>query len=96
MAGGETRYPILVDTDTLIAVANSSLWTHITDNVGLTMTSICKQELERHAEETRETAPEGSRPYRLHHGNLPPTNRRERHERKSNTQMWIQRTVHSG
>ena len=68
MAGGNTRYPILVDTDTLIAVANSSLWTHITDNVGLTTTNVCKQELERHAEETRETAPEGSRPYQLHHG----------------------------
>ena len=68
MAGGDTRYPILVDTDTLIAVANNSLWTHITDNVGLTTTNVCKQELERHAEETRETAPEGSRPYRLHHG----------------------------
>jgi hypothetical protein len=68
MAGGDTRYPILVDTDTLIAVANSSLWTQITDNVGLTTTNVCKQELERHAEETRETAPEGSRPYRLHHG----------------------------
>jgi len=68
MAGGNTRYPILVDTDALIAVANSSLWTHITDNVGLTTTNVCKQELERHAEETRETAPEGSRPHRLHHG----------------------------
>jgi hypothetical protein len=68
MAGGDTRYPILVDTDTLIAVANSSLWTQITDNVGLTTTNVCKQELERHAEETRENAPEGSRPYRLHHG----------------------------
>src|SRR6056297_360060 len=68
MAGGNTRYPIIVDTDTMIAVANSSLWTHITDNVGLTTTNVCQQELERHLEETRETAPEGSRPYRLHHG----------------------------
>lgn len=68
MAGGDTRYPILVYTDTLIAVGNSSLWTHITDNIGLTTTNVCKQELERHAEETRETAPEGSRPYQLHHG----------------------------
>ena len=68
MAGADTRYPILVDTDTLIAVANSSLWTQITKHVGLTTTNVCKQELNRHVENTRETAPEGSRPYRLHHG----------------------------
>jgi hypothetical protein len=68
MAGDDTRYPILVDTDTLIAVATSSLWTDIIENVGLTTTNVCKQELERHVEETRETAPERSRPYRLHHG----------------------------
>jgi len=68
MASADTRYPILVDTDTLIAVANSSLWTRITSHVGLTTTNVCKQELNRHVENTRETAPEGSRPYRLHYG----------------------------
>ena len=68
MGSGTTRYPILVDTDALIAVANSSLWPQITEHVGLTTTNVCKQELERHVENTRETAPEGSRPYRLHHG----------------------------
>ncbi len=36
----DTRYPILVDTDTLIAVANSSLWTQITKHVGLTTTNV--------------------------------------------------------
>jgi hypothetical protein len=68
MASGTTRYPLLVDTDALIAVANSSLWPQIIEHVGLTTTNVCKQELERHVENTRETAPEGSRPYRLHHG----------------------------
>ena len=68
MASADTRYPILVDTDTLIAVANSSLWTQITSHVGLTTTNVCKQELKRHVENTRETAPEGSRPHRLHYG----------------------------
>jgi hypothetical protein len=68
MASADTRYPILVDTDTLIAVATSSLWTQITEHVGLTTTNVCKQELKRHVENTRETAPEGSRPYRLHFG----------------------------
>jgi len=68
MASADTRYPILVDTDTLIAVASSSLWTHITSHVGLTTTNVCKQELKQHVENTRETAPEGSRPHRLHYG----------------------------
>jgi hypothetical protein len=68
MASADTRYPILVDTDTLIAVANSSLWTQITKHVILTTTNVCKQELKRHVENKRETAPEGSRPYRLHYG----------------------------
>ena len=68
MAADDTRYPILVDTDALIAVANSSLWAQLTDHIGLTTTNVCKQELERHVENTRETAPEGSRPYRLHYG----------------------------
>ena len=68
MAADDTRYPILADTDALIAVANSSLWAQPTDHIGLTTTNVCKQELERHVENTRETAPEGSRPYRLHYG----------------------------
>jgi rRNA-processing protein FCF1 len=68
MASDDPRYPILVDTDALIAVANSSVWTLLTEHVGLTTTNVCKQELERHVENTRETASEGSRPYRLHHG----------------------------
>lgn len=68
MAHDDTRHPILVDTDALIAVANSSVWDTLTDNVGLTTTNVCKQELEHHVENTRATAPEGSRPYRLHQG----------------------------
>ncbi|MEF8802295.1 MAG: hypothetical protein V5A56_14905 [Halolamina sp.] len=68
MAHDDTRYPILVDTDALIAVANSALWDQLTEHVGLTTTNVCKQELERHVENTRATAPEGSRPYRLNQG----------------------------
>jgi hypothetical protein len=45
------------------------LWTRLTEHVGQTTTNVCTQELERHVENTRETAPEGSRPYRLHYGN---------------------------
>jgi len=68
MAADDTRYPILVDTDALIAVANSSLWAQLTEYIGLTTTKVCKQELERHVENTRETAPGGSRTHRLNHG----------------------------
>ena len=68
MATDDTRYPILVDTDALIAVANSSVWARLTDHIGLTTTNVCKKELKRHVENTWETAPEGSRPYRLRRG----------------------------
>jgi len=68
MAGDGPQYPILVDTDALIAVANSPLWELITENLGLTTTNVCQHELKRHREENRSGAPQGSRPYRLHHG----------------------------
>ena len=42
MAADDTRYPILVDTDALIAVANSSLWAQLTNHIGLTTTNVCK------------------------------------------------------
>jgi hypothetical protein len=68
MTTDERQYPILVDTDALIAVANSSLWDLITKRIGLSTTNVCRQELRRHREQNRSHAPEGSRPYRLHHG----------------------------
>lgn len=68
MATDGPQYPILVDTDALIAVANSPLWDRITANIGLTTTNVCQQELERHCEKNRSSAPEGSRSYRLHRG----------------------------
>ncbi|WP_135665833.1 hypothetical protein [Halorhabdus rudnickae] len=68
MASADTRYPILVDTDTLIAVANSSLWPQVSGHVSLTTTNVCNQELKQHVENTHDTAPEGSRTYRLHYG----------------------------
>lgn len=68
MAGTAPQYPLLVDTDALIAVANSSLWPLLTEYLGLTTTNICQQELKRHQANTSAHAPEGSRPYRLHHG----------------------------
>lgn len=53
MASGTTRYPLLIDTDALIAVTNSSLWPQVTEHVRLMTTNVCKQELERHVENTR-------------------------------------------
>jgi rRNA-processing protein FCF1 len=40
---------VLVDTDALIAVANTSLWDEVT-RVEMVTTNVCKKELERHAE----------------------------------------------
>lgn len=68
MATDEPPYPILIDTDAVIALANSPLWDVLTDTIGLTTTNVCRHELRRHHEETSETAPEGSRPHRLHQG----------------------------
>ena len=45
MATDDTRYPILVDTDALIAVANSPLCAQLTDHIGLTTTNVCKKDL---------------------------------------------------
>lgn len=42
MAGDVPQYPILFDTDALIAVANFSLWDLITENLGLTTTNVCQ------------------------------------------------------
>jgi len=40
---------VLVDTDALIAVANTSLWNDVR-RIEMTTTNVCKKELERHAE----------------------------------------------
>lgn len=55
-----TRHPLLVDTSGLIAVANTPSWNHITENLKLTTTNVCKQELKRHAAK-HEYAPAESR-----------------------------------
>lgn len=68
MADNEVRYPIIVDTDALIAVANTNLWSRLTETLNLTTTNVCYQELERHVRENSEYAPEGTREQWLHHG----------------------------
>ena len=61
MADDVVRHPVIVDTDALIAVANTSLWSRITDNIQLTTTNVCYHELKRHVREMSEYAPDGTR-----------------------------------
>lgn len=65
---GDVRHPVIVDTDAVIAVANTSLWPRITEQLQLTTTNVCLQELRRHVRETPEYAPEGTREQWLHEG----------------------------
>lgn len=66
--GGETRHPILVDTDALIAVANTQLWPAVTETLTLTTTNVCLQELTRHVRETSEYAADGTRDHWVYAG----------------------------
>lgn len=68
MGADHERHPVIVDTDALIAVANTTLWTRIVDRLRLTTTNVCYQELERHVRENSEYAPEGTRERWLHDG----------------------------
>lgn len=68
MGDDDRRHPIIVDTDALIAVANTSLWPKITEQLQLTTTNVCYKELERHVRETSEYALDGTRERWLHDG----------------------------
>ena len=68
MGEDEKRHPVIVDTDALIAVADTDLWERIVETLQLTTTNVCYQELSRHVRENAEYAPEGTRERRLHHG----------------------------
>lgn len=68
MVDDDVRHPVLVDTDGLIAVANTTLWPRIVATLKLTTTNVCYHELTRHKRETAEHAPDGSREKWLHTG----------------------------
>lgn len=68
MVDDAIRHPVIVDTDALIAVANTSLWSRITKHLRVTTTNVCYHELERHNRETSEYAPKGTREQWLHRG----------------------------
>jgi len=68
MVDDDVRHPVIVDTDALIAVANTSLWPRIVRTLQLTTTNVCYHELTRHKRETSEHAPDGTREKWLHDG----------------------------
>ncbi|UHQ96337.1 hypothetical protein [Natrinema halophilum] len=68
MVDDDIRHPVIVDTDALIAVANTSLWSRITATLNVTTTNVCYHELKRHVRENSEYAPEGTQERWLHDG----------------------------
>lgn len=68
MSDDDVRHPVIVDTDALIAVANTDLWDRIVENLQLTTTNVCRHELERHVRETSGYAPDGTRDRWIHDG----------------------------
>lgn len=68
MVDNDVRHPIIVDTDALIAVANTGLWSRLTDNIRLTTTNVCQHELKRHVRELSEYARDGTRERWVHDG----------------------------
>lgn len=65
---GETRHPVIVDTDALIAVANTRLWPKTVTTLNLTTTNVCIHELKRHIREKSEYAPDGTREQWVYEG----------------------------
>jgi hypothetical protein len=68
MVDDDVRHPVIVDTDALIAVANTSLWSRITETLQVTTTNVCYHELKRHVRETSAYAPEGTRDRWIYEG----------------------------
>jgi len=63
----EPRHSLLVDTSSLIAVANTDQWDMLKDAIRLTTTTVCKHELRNHAD-SNQYPPEGSREQYLKRG----------------------------
>lgn len=63
----ELRHPLLADTSTLIAVANTAQWELLADTLRLTTTNVCKHELQNHVD-SNTYPPEGSREHYLKRG----------------------------
>lgn len=63
----EPRHPLLADTSSLIAVANTEQWDLLKNRLKLTTTNVCKHELRNHVNSNR-YPPEGSREHYLKQG----------------------------
>ncbi|WP_136686829.1 hypothetical protein [Halorhabdus amylolytica] len=63
----DPRHPLLADTSSLIAVANTDQWDVLADSLALTTTNVCKHELQNHVNSNTH-APEGSREQYLKRG----------------------------
>jgi len=63
----EPRHPLLADTSSLIAVANTDQWDVLAESLALTTTNVCKHELQNHVN-SNTYAPEGSREQYLKRG----------------------------
>lgn len=68
MAEGDRGHPILVDSDALIAVANTQLWPAVRGTLNVSTTNVCIAELKRHVREKSGYAPDGSREKWVHDG----------------------------
>jgi hypothetical protein len=68
MPNSSNIHPLLIDTDAIIALANSNCWSAVVQNVGLTTTQACRHELQDHRRGGSEFAREGSWSYRRHRG----------------------------
>lgn len=63
----EARHPLLADTSSLVAVANTDLWSLLADSLAVTTTNVCSHELQNHAS-ANSYPPEGSRDHYLKQG----------------------------
>jgi len=63
----DPRHPLLADTSSLIAVANTDQWEVLAESLSLTTTNVCKHELQNHVN-SNTYAPEGSRDQYLKRG----------------------------
>ena len=49
----ESRHPLLADTSSLIAIANTDQWELLKDALHLTTTNVCKHELQHHVDSNK-------------------------------------------
>lgn len=62
-----TRYSVLADTSSLIALANTDHWEKAAESLRITTTTVCKHELQTHIDAATHP-PEGSREHYLKRG----------------------------